>query len=145
MAYGRASRGVPWIWTGALGAFGVLLIALIVMRMREEPAPATAGGTTTPVVDLSDAQRYPDPPADGVWETDPLTEETYVQVMAEAACTSRAVQGSPERLRREVDRIYYHYRTDADDLALYAEEVSFDDTRAISVGERIAAATAACR
>jgi len=132
-----------WIWTGALGAFAAALVALLVMRMQE-PEPLDGATSADVIVPDVPAEGYPAPPANGVWDTLPLVEDAYVRVMTEAACVSLDHRGTPEDLRWELDRIYYHYQTNVWEVAAFGEDLGYDDIRAIAVAERIAEATANC-
>ena len=143
MAYGRPSKGKHWLWTAALGVFGVVLVVLLVLRMQES-GESEAGASPQVFVPASPEDGYPDPPADGQWDTLPLVEDTYVKVMSEAACVSLAHRGTPEQLRKEMDRIYYHYQTNDWEIAAFGADLGYDDIHAIAVAERIASATENC-
>ena len=143
MAYGRPPKGTHWLWTAALGLFVSVLVVLLVLRLQES---GEGGDRPSPQVFVPElpADGYPDPPADGRWDTLPLVEDTYVKVMSEAACVSLSHRGTPEQLRLEMDRIYFHYQTNDREIAAFGSDLGYDDIRAINAAERIAAATESC-
>ncbi len=147
MAYGKRGESPPWALYIGGGALVVAVIVLIVVRETGDGATDDGGSADAGdalALDIPDAGEYPEPPADGVWDTKPLSEETYVQVTAESTCRAQRFQGPPEDLVHELNRIYYHYDTTAEDVAWYAADLNADDERAIEVGERIAGAIERC-
>ncbi len=147
MAYGKAEKGTPWLLVGGGAIFVIALVALLVMRSTGEGTDGAAepgGEVEVPVTVIPSPDQYPDPPADGVWETEPLDDERYVQVTSEATCRAQRFHGPPETLAVEMNRIYFHYETSALEIAAFAADVNADDTRAVAVGERIASAIERC-
>jgi hypothetical protein len=148
MAYGRpnSSSKTPLLIIG--GVFALCAVALLVLRLVNgdvDEALETDDATGDAVAVLvPDDAGYPDPPADGEWDTDNLDEETYVQVTAESTCAAQRFHGPPAELTREMDRIYFHYKTTSLQIADYASEINADDSHAIRVGERIADAIERC-
>ncbi len=150
MAYGKPnSSGNLTLWIVG-GLFALVAVSMLILRLTrpgpDEGAGGDAGedgGDAVAVVVPEDAG-YPDPPTDGEWETDALDEDTYIQVTAESTCAAQRFHGPPEELTVEMDRIYYHYKTTSTEVAGFAAQVNADDTHAIRVGERIAAAIERC-
>lgn len=147
MAYGKPDKGTPWLLVGGGAVFVIALVTLLVMRSGDGgPDGTVEPGTAAeiPVTVIPPPEQYPDPPADGVWETTPLEDERYVQVTSEATCRAQSFHGPPETLAVEMNRIYFHYETSALEIAAFAADVNADDTRAVAVGERIATAIERC-
>ena len=148
MAYGKPGDKTPWALYIGGGALAVAVITLLIVRGTGGDGTADDGGSAEGedgvALEIPDAGEYPDPPADGVWDTKPLSEETYVQVTAESTCRAQRFQGPPEDLVVEMNRIYHHYETTAEDVAWYAADLNADDGRAIDIGERIATAIERC-
>ncbi len=152
MAYGKPGTrsNLPYLIGG--GVVAACVIALVVMRIvtpdgsADDPGdpavPADPGDAA--VVVIPDDTGYPDAPESGEWETEALVEDSYVQVAAESTCMAQSFHGPPDELTREMDRIYFHYKTTALEVATFAAEINADDVVAIRVGERIAAAIERC-
>ncbi len=145
MAYGKPRSSNSWLLAAGLGLFAVALVTLLIVRPEGGDDDDSAGAVeVAPPVTIPSAARYPDPPADGRWRTSPLDEETYVQVTAESTCAAQRYVGPPQELGRELDRIYYHYKTTSQEVAAFAVEVNGDDETAVRVGERIARSIENC-
>ncbi len=148
MAYGKPEKGTPWLLIGGAAVFVVALVVLLVMRSNgggdDDDSAEPGAAAEIPETIIPPPDRYPDPPADGVWETEPLDDERYIQVTSEATCRAQSFHGPPETLAREMNRIYFHYETSALEIAAYAADVNADDSRAVAVGERIAHAIERC-
>ncbi len=143
MAYGKPGKEKPWLLPVVLGSIVVVVVGLLILRS------GTGGddddcAAPLPVVNVPSTDGYADPPEDGVWKTKELDEETYTQATVESTCMSQRFNGPPGELSRELDRIYYHYKTTAQDIAAFATEINSDDARAIRVGEQIARSIEAC-
>ena len=148
MAYGKPSSSTPWALYIGGGVLVVAVITLLIVRETGKDGATDDGGSAAGddalALEIPDDGEYPDPPDDGVWDTKPLSEQTYVQVTAESTCRAQRFQGPPENLVVEMNRIYYHYETTANDVAWFAAEINADDGRAIEIGERIAGAIERC-
>lgn len=147
MAYGKPDKGTPWLLIGGASLFAVLLVAVLVMRSTggdDDDSAEPSAAAEIPETIIPSPDRYPDPPADGVWDTELLDDERYIQVTSEATCRAQSFHGPPETLALEMNRIYFHYETRAMDIAAYAADVNADDSRAVAVGERIAHAIERC-
>jgi len=148
MAYGKPGDKTPWALYIGGGLLVAAVVTLIIVRETGKDGTDDDGGSADAgdavALEIPDAGQYADPPADGVWDTEPLTEETYVQVTAESTCRAQRFQGPPEQLGVEMNRIYYHYKTSPEDIAAFAYDINSDDLRAIEVGERIATAIERC-
>ncbi len=149
MAYGKPGKrsNLPFLIGG--GALVLALVCLVVLRVWSPSGEADGQGDAGDAGDavavvIPEEAGYPDAPGDGEWKTDDLDENIYVQVAAESTCMAQSFHGPPDELTREMDRIYFHYKTTASEVASFAAEINADDTIAIRVGERIATAIERC-
>ncbi len=123
-----------------------LLLALLVgcpAPVPDDPDPVGDGQVDADPLVVGDWSRYPAASGE-TWPTAPLDDERWARVTAELACAGRSRRGDPDAHRRAAEAILQEHKTTAGAVMDHGIEVNADPTRALRLGERVAAAAEAC-